>query len=145
MSIFQGTKGLRGFSLVEVLVSLAILLAGILTIINLYPLSLKANRRAIDISKAVVLAQLKAEEVRRDAGGVNLFLSNIKALTTPTEPRVFPEEPYLTYSFCGKSLIDPIDDPDDPRDDIGVARVIIRYNRAFRPSEDVLYELRFAE
>lgn len=123
--------------------SLAILLAGILTIINLFPLSLKASRRAIDISKAVVLAQLKAEEVRRDSVGANLFLSNIKGLSTPTEPRVFPEEPYLTYSFCGKSVIDPIDDPDDPRDDSGVARIIIRYNRTFRPTEDVLYELRF--
>ncbi len=129
--------------MVEVLVSMAILLAGIVSIINLYPLSLKSNNRAITLSKAVVLAQLKAEEIRRDSVGTIDLVAEIERLTTPTAPKPFPQETTLTYSFCGVSLIDPDDDPDDPRDDPGVARVIVRYNRSFKPTEDIIYELRF--
>lgn len=145
MCIYNRINTTRAFSLLEILVSLAILLAGIISIINFYPLTLKASNQAADISAAVVLAQLKAEELRRDSSSYYNYIQTIRTLTTPTEPKPFPQAPHLTYCFCGVSLIDPVDDPEDPRDDVGVARVIIRYNQSFRPGADVLYELRFDE
>ncbi len=145
MQIHLRTYSGKGFSLVEVLVSLTILLAGIVSIVNFYPLTLRAGNQAAYVSEAVMLAQLKAEEIRRDTTAVNNYVQAIRLLTVPTEPRPFPQEPILTYSFCGVSLLDPIDDPEDPRDDVGVARVIIRYNKSYRPNMEVLYELRFDE
>ena len=68
----------KAFSLVEVLVSLAILLAGIVTIINVFPMTLKASNDAVYLSKAVVLAQQKAEEMRRDNLDPQYFVNTIK-------------------------------------------------------------------
>jgi type II secretory pathway pseudopilin PulG len=136
---------IRAYSLLEVLVSLAILLAGILTIVNYFPLTLRANNRAALISQAALLAQLKAEEIRRDNIYGPKLLNLIRTLRQPTPPIQFPQNPILAYSFCGVSLIDPVDDPDNTADDAGVARIIIRYDKSYRPTQDVIYELRFDE
>ena len=133
----------RGYSLLEVLVSVAILLAGILSIISFFPMGLKAQNRAGDISRAAFLAQLKAEEIRRDNDRAGRLLNAIRARRTPSEIITFPNHPKFAYCFCGVSLIDPRDDPDDPRDDYGVARVIIMYSLEYRGRNEVLYELRF--
>ncbi len=138
-------RSASGYSLVEVLVSMAILLAGLLAILNFFPQSFRANADAAIKAKASLFAQTKAEEIRRDWTQADPLINMIRNLTAPTAPIVFPDDTRLTYSFCGVSLIDPIDTPGDPRDDYGVARVIIRYAASYRPSEDVVYELRFAE
>jgi Tfp pilus assembly protein PilV len=135
----------KSYSLLEVLVSLAILLAGILTIVNYFPLSLRANNRAAMLSDAALLAQMKAEEIRRDHLSSPDFLNQIRTLRKPTEPIQFAQNPILAYCFCGVSLIDPVDDPDVTADDVGVARIIIRYDKSYRPTQDVIYELRFDE
>jgi type II secretory pathway pseudopilin PulG len=135
----------RAYSLLEVLVSLAILLAGVIAIVNFFPLSLKANNDAAILSEAAMLAHQKAEEIRRDNYPRHNFIQAVRVLRTPTEPIQFPQSPHLAYSFCGVSLIDPMDDPGDPRDDVGVARVIIRYDKSFKRSQDIIYELRFDE
>ncbi len=135
--------GSGGYSLIEVLVSVAILSAGIVSIINFFPLGLKAQNRAADISRAAVLAQLKAEEIRRDNDRAGKLINAIRSLRTPTQPIQFPNEPKLAYCFCGISLIDPRDDPDDPRDDYGIARVIVMYSKEYRGENEILYELRF--
>ncbi|MFH0793011.1 MAG: hypothetical protein V2A74_03150 [bacterium] len=135
----------KGYSLVEVVVSLAILLAGIVSIMAVFPWSLRAHQQAADVSAATLLAQKKAEEIRRDNDRNSDLMIQMRLLRTPTAPLAFNEDERLTYSFCGVSLIDPIDDPGDPRDDIGVARVIVRYNPKFRSSQQILYELRFDE
>lgn len=135
----------RAYSLLEVLVSLAILLAGIVAIVNFFPLSLKANNDAAVLSEAALLAHQKAEEIRRDNSSRHNFIQQVRILRTPTEPIQFPQSPHLAYSFCGVSLIDPEDDPGDPRDDVGVARIIIRYHRSFKSSQNIIYELRFDE
>ena len=75
---------------------------------------------------------LPCESIARDEG-------------VPTDPVAWPLDDRLTYSFCGVSLLAEGDTPGDPRDDTGVARVIVRLNGAFDPSERVLYELRFDE
>lgn len=135
----------RGYSLVEVLVSMVILLVGILAILNFFPQSLRANANAAIRAEAALLAQAKAEELRRDFSTSNPLLQTIRSLTVPTTPVPFVEDSRLSYSYCGVSLLDPVDNPGDPRDDYGVARVIIRYNQAFRPAQEILYELRLAE
>lgn len=138
-------RAVAGYSLVEILVSMAILLAGLLAILNLFPQSFKANADAAIRARASLLAQTKAEEIRRDWDTTSPLIVTIRGLTTPTTPVPFPEDSRLAYSFCGVSLVDPVDTPGDPRDDYGVARVIVRYAPSFKPSQDIIYELRFAE
>ena len=135
----------QGYSLVEVVVSLAILLAGVISIVAVFPWSLRAHQQAADVSAAVLLAGKKAEEIRRDNDRNSDLILQLRLLRTPTPPLPFNEDERLTYSFSGVSLIDPVDDPGDPRDDIGVARIIVRYNQKFRSSQQILYELRFDE
>jgi len=138
------SKGrMRAYSLLEVLVSVAILLAGIVSIVGFFPMGLRAQARAADVSEAALLAQMKAEEIRRDADRGGRILNTIRNLTTPTEIITFPNEPRMAYCFSGVSLIDQRDDPDDPRDDHGVARVIIMYSMEYRGKNEILYELRF--
>lgn len=135
----------RGVSLVEVLVGMAILLAGIISILNMFPVSLRAGNEAGMLSRASLLAQQKAEEIRRDSDLERTLINKIRVLTIPTPPIPFPQDSRLSYSFCGVSLLDTVDDPDDPRDDVGVARIIVRYSAEFRPDQRVIYELRFDE
>ena len=103
----------------------------------------RIQSRAADISRAALLAQMKAEEIRRDGDRAERLLNAIRALNTPSDIITFPNHPKFAYCFCGISLIDPRDDPDDPRDDHGVARVIVMYSLEYRGSNEVLYELRF--
>jgi len=133
----------RGYSLIEVLVSVAILLAGIISIVNFFPLGLRAQYRAGDISRAALLAQMKAEEIRRDCDRAGRMIATIRDLHSPTEPITFPNEPRFAYCFCGISLLNPHNDPSDPRSAFGVARVIIMYSKEYRGRNEVLYELRF--
>jgi prepilin-type N-terminal cleavage/methylation domain-containing protein len=134
----------RAFSLVEVLVALAIFVAGMLMIATNFPLTLKTQNEAELLNQAAALAQWKAEEIRRDNDVGGNLLNQIRQMATPSEPITFLTEPRLAYSFCGRSLLyDPAQYPGDPRSQVGVARVIIRYAPAYRPKQDVVYELRF--
>jgi len=139
----RGPRLGRGYSFLEVLISLIILACGILAIINFFPVAQRAGARAELLTKAAFLAQQKAEEVRRDNDGAGALIDSIRMLASETAPMVWEQDERLAYSFSGRSALDPVDDPDDPRDDWFVPRVIVRYNPAFRPSSEVLYELRF--
>ncbi len=139
----QSVSRRRAYSLLEVLVSVAILLAGILSIVNLFPMSLRAQHRAADVSHAAFLAQLKAEEIRRDDDRLNSMMNAIRGLRAPTEILTFPNDSRFAYCFCGISLIDPRDDADDPRDDYNVPRVIIMYSKEYKGENEILYEMRF--
>jgi len=144
MSVLSNRRR-KGFSLVEVLVSLAVLLIGIVAIIFFFPQSLWSARRAEDRTKAAVLAQLKAEEIRRDDDQQNTLIRAIRNLQTPTDAITFAQDPDFAYQFSGRSIL--YDGEVGPQADPGVARVIIRYSPDFRRStntnKDVLYELRF--
>jgi type II secretory pathway pseudopilin PulG len=135
----------KGVSLIEVLVGMAILLAGIISILNMFPVSMRASNDAAMLTRAAVLAQQKTEEIRRDSDNQRTLINKIRLLTAPTTPVEFPEDTRLAYSFCGLSLLDTVDDPDDPRDDVGVARIIVQYSTRFRKDGRVIYELRFDE
>lgn len=139
------SNGKRGYSLIEVLVSVAIMLAGILSIIGFFPLGLQAQHRAADVSQAALLAQWKAEEIRRDNDQADRLIEAVRNRTTPTDIVTFPSDGRFAYAFSGISMIDPRDDPDDPRDDHGVPRIIVMYSEEYRGENEVLYELRFDE
>lgn len=132
----------RGFSLLEVLVALAVLTAGVLAIAAVFPKTLQAGNESLILTQAAALAQMKAEEIRRDNDRGGQLVDSIKNLPNPTDPVQFPREPRLTYSFSNRSLLYTAD-PSDPRAAAGVPRVIIRYAAEYRKSQDVVYELRF--
>ncbi len=132
-----------GYSLLEVIIAMAVLLAGVVGVMQLFPPTLDAANRASLTSKAALLAQQKAEEIRRDRDQQASIITEIENLTAPTTLTPFPNDDRLAYQYHSRSVLDPVDDPGDPRDDFGVARVIVRYNPAFRPSDEVLFEMRF--
>ena len=133
----------RGLTLLEVLVGLAILTAGLVSIAAVFPYTLKAQRHAEMLTLAAPLAQMKVEEIRLMDDRNGRLKNAIRALTEPTPPIAFLSEPRLAYSFCGRTLMYAGGDPADPRATPGVARVIIRYAAAYRPEQGVVYELRF--
>ncbi|OPZ03758.1 MAG: hypothetical protein BWZ10_03261 [candidate division BRC1 bacterium ADurb.BinA364] len=138
-------RGRGGFTFLEVLVSLIILVSGVLAIANFFPVSLKASSRARLLSKAALLAQMKAEEIRRDADSAGATIDAIRLQADETTPQPFAEDPRMTYSFSGRSALDPVDDPDNPADDWLAPRVIVRENPAFSGKNGILFELRFDE
>ncbi|MCX7717949.1 MAG: prepilin-type N-terminal cleavage/methylation domain-containing protein [Candidatus Sumerlaeaceae bacterium] len=142
VSAHRSTCRGRGFTLLEVLVSLTILLVGIVPIVFLLPNTLRGRQEAQLETQAAVLAQQKAEEIRRDNDLAGSLTAAIAARQTPTQPIVFPHAPDLAYAFSGRSLLYT----DSPRGDPGVPRVIIvksdSIGAGVRP-KDVVYELRF--
>lgn len=144
IQIFSVNNRSRGFSLLEAIVSLSILLVGIVMILLLFPGFLVSAREAELETKAVMLAQMKAEEIRRDDDTSGTLINAIRLLPAPTGPVTFAQEPDLAYQFSGTSLLYEGTTPDG---DPGVARVIVRYAPEFResisPNRDILYELRF--
>ncbi|MCC6546317.1 prepilin-type N-terminal cleavage/methylation domain-containing protein [Candidatus Sumerlaeota bacterium] len=134
----------RGYTLAEVIVALAILLIGVVGVLQFFPVSLKATTEAALKSEAALLAQRKVEELRRDDDRLGTTVRTIQLSGAPTTPVPFPEDTRLAYQFSSRSLIyDNVDTVGTPEDDFGVARIVVRYNTEFRPSAEVLYELRF--
>lgn len=134
----------RGFTLIEVLVAMVILLAGIIGIVQLFPVSLQANRDAELKGKAVLLAQQKVDELRRDADRLGVLILAISNSDTESPPIVFPDDQRFTYSYVGETQLGPLVDPLDPRDDSDVPRIIIRLNPSYNPNARVIYEMRFS-
>ena len=52
----------KGFSLLEILIALAILVVGVAAIVNVFPVGLHASKRAADFTSAGILAQEKMAE-----------------------------------------------------------------------------------
>lgn len=138
--VLQRTRLPLGFSLLEVLASLAVLLAGVVMILWFFPRTLHASAEAGFLSEAALLAQMKAAEIRRDDDTSGTLTFAIAARTTPTTPIPFAQEPSLSYSFSGQSILYS----DSPRGDPNVARVIISYSAGYNPTGGTIYELRFA-
>lgn len=144
----------RGFTLLEALIGMAILLAGIVSIMAYLPKMLEADEAAELRTIGAGLALMKLEEIRRDNDANGRLLNAIKSLPGPTAPTTFPFEPRLAYRFSSTTVLyqhfdnvgNLIDEPTDPRDDPGVARVIIQISPQFRPGKEyILDEYRFDE
>ena len=141
--------GAAGFSLLEVLVSIAILLVGLVMIIYFFPQMLRSTQDAEYHTKAALLAQLKAEEIQRDDDITSSLVTAISELREPTRPITFSQEPDLSYSFASQTILYPGQSPEGDPD---VPRVIISRTRSLQTGpavgqviapKDVLYELRF--
>lgn len=144
----------RGFTLLEVMIGLALLLVGILAIIAYFPYMLRSAEAAELRTIGSGLALMKLEEIRRDNDDNGRLLNAIKSLPGPTDPVTFPMEPRLAYRFSSTTILykhhdaagNLIDEPTDPRDNPGVARVIIQISPEFRPGKEfILDEYRFDE
>jgi len=135
----------KGFTFLEILISMVVLLIGILALARLFPVTLRANKDGQDLITATFLAQQKIEELRRDNDDLtNPLIDTIRALTTPQPPInraiPFPQDLDFKYTFCGRSQIykGPRNDPNNPDDDPNVPRIIIVYN-----NEKKIFEMRF--
>jgi Tfp pilus assembly protein PilV len=134
----------RGFTILEVFIGLSILTVGVLVILQMFPYTLRANERAELRTIGAALAMQKIEEIRRDNDVGNRLLDGIKGLTTPTQPVAFASEPRLAYRLSGVTMIyTNTGVANDPRDDVGVARVIIQEAPGYRSRPQILDEYRF--
>jgi len=118
----------RGYSLVEILAAMAIFLIGIVSILTFFPNIIRAQNESLLRDAATMRAQEKIMEIRRDVDADPSGQSLIDAIrnrATPTDAVILPRDPRLAYAFNGRSLLDPVDDADNPDDDFDVARVII--------------------
>ena len=131
----------RGFSLLEAIVALTILLGGIVAVVRFFPMLFESTSQAMLQTRAAMLAQRKAQEILRDDDTSSTLARTIAYLNTPTAPVAFPEEPALSYSFSGRSVLYP--ETDQAHGTPAVARVIVRYSANYRSSQDVIYELQF--
>ena len=80
---------LNGFTLVEVLASLAILLIGILALVSLFPQGMKSAEVAEDLTVASFLGQQKAEDIKRQ--------EYLWSAGTTAGPTVFPLQPNFRW------------------------------------------------
>ena len=55
----------KGFTLIEIVISLGILLIGILAILALFPVGFDSASRSADLTKATIFAQFKMEDLKR--------------------------------------------------------------------------------
>ena len=55
----------KGFTLIEMVMSLGILLIGILAILALFPVGFDSATRSADLAKATIFAQDRMEEIKR--------------------------------------------------------------------------------
>ncbi len=147
-----GSSASGGFTLLEVLIGLSILTAGILAIMAVFPSTMKSSEMAELRTIGAFLGQMKVEEIRRDYDQNGKLMNAIKTLSQPTDPIPFAMEPRLAYRLSSTTMIylhrdaagNVFDDPTDPRDDPGVARVIVQISPLFRPGKQVILdEFRF--
>jgi Tfp pilus assembly protein PilV len=127
-----------GYTLMEVLVSMTILLAGILAIAGFFPRALDNNTRAADLSIAAFIAQSKAELIRlsNESNQTPSSIDYIAGLSTMTEPVVYGLDERFSYRFSGETFLYA----NDPTVTTGVARVIIVYTD---DPDTPIYELTF--
>ncbi len=136
---------LRGFTLLEVLIGMGILTAGVISVMWMYPSTMKANEMAELRTLGAMLAMSKVEEIRRDNDELDKLINGIKNMTAPSSLITFPMEPRLAYAFSARSELYinrdnagmVIDDPTDPRDNPGIPRVHIYISPTFRGGQKV--------
>ena len=74
----------NGFSLLEILIALAILVVGVASVINMFPVGLHAAKRGADFTSAGILAQEKMAEAMYLGYDVFDGASGIEGINTGT-------------------------------------------------------------
>ena len=106
--LWRTRKYARGFTLVEILASLTILLIGILALVSLFPQGMNSARSAENYTMATLLGQQKMEDIVREYRSYNDWSSN-----TITNYEAFTLEPDYawrasvdtTWGFSSVSLV----------------------------------------
>lgn len=88
----RGSQESRGFTLLEVLVALAILGLAVVTIIQLFSGGLRLLKLSGDHQRAILLADQKAREVEPSAEGIESGQEGEFAWERRVEPYPVPEE-----------------------------------------------------
>lgn len=127
------------FTLVEVIVAMAILLGGVVVLLQLFPITLRANTEAELRTAAAFLAQQKVDEMRRDRDRDGTIIIPGISGNPETAPRVHPGDRRLAYSYApGPAIADePVVGPQ--------AWIIIRASAEYDPAQPVLFQARFDE
>jgi len=68
----------KGFTLIEIVISLGILVVGILAVLALFPVGFDSASRSADLTKATIYAQLKMENIKK-------YGYPVSAVATPTD------------------------------------------------------------
>lgn len=63
MKTKRTSKSDTGFTMLEILIALAILLVGVASVVNMFPVGLQAAKRGADFSSAGILAQQKMAQL----------------------------------------------------------------------------------
>ncbi len=85
----QRRKNRKGFTLIEIIASLAIIGLGLIGILSLFPVGIDASRRAGDLTNATVLGQSVLNQVRTAAKKGDLSLAEAKRLFEGGLPKNF--------------------------------------------------------
>jgi prepilin-type N-terminal cleavage/methylation domain-containing protein len=87
----RSSAGQAGFSLIEVLVAMAIMATGVLTMAGMFGLATKSNLAGRSNTYATVLAEQKLEQLRSLAWGFDL--DNLPVSDQSTDTTTVPENP----------------------------------------------------
>ena len=63
-------KKVRGFTLLEIVMALAIFAVGLVGLLSLFPVGFQVSKRASDLTEATIYAQEKIEDLKKDGYGI---------------------------------------------------------------------------
>ncbi|MCK4326682.1 type II secretion system protein [bacterium] len=93
----------KGFTLLEIVIALAILVIGLVGVLALFPTGLRASKRAGDFTTAAILGQQRLESIKRAGyslystdGWYNWDVSGETEANAPAQP--FPDQPDFSWN-----------------------------------------------
>ena len=114
------TQTVKGFSLIEVMVATAILAVGMVAVISIFPLALRANKSAEQASLASVYARAKMEEVL-----VSPY-DEILTGTLETRAKVSTDPNDVAYILEREAIVSYIDtDLNESQSDTGLKKITV--------------------
>ncbi len=103
------TNRQSGFTLMEILIAVAVLAIGVVSVVNLFPVGLQAARRTANFSDAAALAQRQMELYRSYGYGEidDMFASDPDYYPNQTDTEVFPDdEDYRWWMMLEHATLD---------------------------------------
>ncbi|MDP3900162.1 MAG: type II secretion system protein [bacterium] len=97
-------KNIRGFTLIEISVSLAIVMTVLLSIITIFPYSLRINNRSANLSHAAFLAQIGIEQA------LSLGYDALGIGTIEAKDRLSLDQTSYLYHFQRQTDVDYLDE-----------------------------------